>query len=79
MRLPSRLGIGEQTEVIDRLAKRLGKYALVVGVAKRAEDLKERVESSLEPGGGGFVNRAISEIARGQVRIRGQVTEEESD
>jgi DNA-directed RNA polymerase subunit K/omega len=60
-----------QVEVIDRLAKRYGKYALVAGVAKRAHDLKERTESTLVPSGGGLINRALAEIARGEVRLRG--------
>ena len=80
MRPRSRRGAGKQTEVIDRLAKRFGKYVLVVGVAKRAHDLKERVDASLEPGGGGLINRALDEIARGDVRIRsGEPEEEETD
>ena len=66
-------------ELIDRLAQRFGKYALVVGVAKRAHDLKERIDSALEPSGGGLVNRAITEIARGDVKIRGEEPEEESE
>ena len=74
-----RRGMGEQTEVIDRLTKRFGKYALVVGVAKRAHDLKERIDSSLEPGSGGLINRAITEIARGDVRLRREKPEEESE
>jgi DNA-directed RNA polymerase subunit K/omega len=79
MRPQPRKRIGEQTEVIDRLAKRFGKYALVVGVAKRAHDLKERIDSSLEPSGGGMVNRAIGEISRGDVKIRKEESEEESE
>ena len=80
MRPRSRDKSGRQTEVIDRLAKRFGKYALVVGVAKRAHDLKERIDGSLEPSGGGLIDRAITEIARGDVRIRGgKPGEEEED
>jgi DNA-directed RNA polymerase subunit K/omega len=65
--------------VIDRLAKRFGKYALVVGVAKRAHDLKERIDGSLEPSGGGLIDRAITEIAKGNVRIRGGKPEDEKE
>jgi len=80
MRQPSRTGSVEQSEKLDRLAKRFGKYVLVVGVAKRAHDLKERVRSPLESsGGGGLVNRAIDEIARGDVKIRGEEPDEESE
>ncbi len=70
--------IGEQQHVIDRLAKRFGKYALVAGVAKRAQDLKERVDSTLEPSGGGLVKRAIREIASGDVKLWGEEPEEQS-
>lgn len=79
MRQRYRRGIAESTEVLDRLSKRFGKYALVVGVAKRAHDLKERIRSPLEPSGGGLVNRAIEEIADGRVRIRGEEPEDESE
>ena len=77
MRQMSGKAVTDETEVIDRLAKRFGKYALVVGVAKRAHDLKERVRSPLEPSGGGIINRAISEIADGRVKIRGGEPESE--
>lgn len=79
MRSRSRRGIGKQTEVIDTLTKRFGKYALVVGVAARAHDLRERIHSALEPSSGGLVNRALREIARGDVRIRGEVSKEEPE
>ena len=79
MKLRSPLKISEQSEVLDRLSKKYGKYALVVGVARRAHELKERVDSALEPAAGGLVNRAISEIASGDVRIRGEMSEEDSE
>ncbi len=79
MRQKSQRGIVEHTEVLDRLSKRFGRYALVVGVAKRAHDLKERIHSPLEPSGGGLVNRAIDEIAGGRVKIRREEPEEESE
>ena len=65
--------------MIDRLAKRFGKYALVAGVAKRAQELKERVGSSFEPSGGGLVKRAIREIADGEVKLWGEEPEEEQE
>ena len=79
MRQTSRRIVADETEVIDRLSKRFGKYALVVGVAKRAHDLKERARSPLEPSGGGIIHRAISEIAEGRVKIRGQEPEDEAE
>jgi DNA-directed RNA polymerase subunit K/omega len=61
------------------LTRRFGKYGLVTGVAKRAQELKERIDNKLTPSGGGLINRAIREIARGEVKIRGPKSEEESD
>jgi DNA-directed RNA polymerase subunit K/omega len=78
-KLRADLGAVRQTELLDRLARKYGKYALVVGVAKRAHDLKERIRSPLERSGGGIVNRAIDEIAEGRVKIRGGEPEQESD
>jgi len=71
IRSGSRDRSGRQTDVIDRLAKRFGKYALVVAVGRRAEDLLERIGASGGPSGGRLIDRAITEIARGDVRIRG--------
>jgi len=79
MRSHSLIGTQKQIQIVDRLAKRLGRYSLVVGVARRAHDLKERIDTSLEPGGGALINRAIDEIARGDVRIRRRKSEEEAD
>lgn len=79
MRSHSLIGTQKQIQIVDRLSKRLGRYSLVVGVARRAHDLKERIDTSLEPGGGGLINRAIDEIARGDVRIRRRKSEEEAD
>jgi DNA-directed RNA polymerase subunit K/omega len=72
-------GTGSNSEMLDRLSKRFGKYALVVGVSKRAHDLKERVHSPLESSSRGIVNRAIEEIANGRVKIRGAEPEEDSE
>jgi DNA-directed RNA polymerase subunit K/omega len=79
MRSRSRRGTGRQTEVIDALTKRFGKYALVVGVSTRAHDLRERIDAALDPSGGGLVNRALREIARGDVRIRAEKPKEEPE
>ncbi len=65
--------------MIDTLTKRFGKYALVVGVAKRAQDLRERIDRSLEPSGGSIVKRALKEIARGDVKIRAESPKEEPE
>jgi DNA-directed RNA polymerase subunit K/omega len=79
MRQTSRRIVADETEVLDRLSKRFGKYALVVGVAKRAHDLKERVRSPLDPSGGGLISRAITEIAEGRVKIRGEEPVDETE
>ena len=65
--------------MINTLTKRFGKYALVVGVAKRAKDLRERIDRSLEPSGGSIVKRALKEIARGDVKIRAESPKEEPE
>ena len=56
--------------VIDGLEKRFGKFALVVAVATRAKELKEGFVASREVSGGTAIGWAITEIARGDVRIR---------
>ena len=78
MRQKSPRGNIRSTEMLDRLSKRFGKYALVAGVAKRAHDLKERA-SPLGPTGGGLVNRAIDEIASGAVKLRVEEPEEDDE
>jgi DNA-directed RNA polymerase subunit K/omega len=78
MRLRSAPQTDKETQVIDRLSKRYGRYALVVGVTKRALDLRDRVDSQLEPNEGALIVRAIKEIAGGQVQVqRGAPTEPE--
>lgn len=79
MRRWSRYTESKQAGAIDRLTRKYGKYGLVAGVTKRAQDLRERIDSRLEPNGGALINRAIREISRGEVRIKGPKSEEESD
>ena len=69
MRLRSSAQADRETQIIDRLAKKYGRYALVVGVSKRALDLRDRVDSQLEPNEGALIIRAINEIARGRVHV----------
>jgi len=76
---PRRDSAERDVYAVDRLAKKVGRYALVVGVAKRARDLRERIDSTLEPSGGGLIRRALNEIARGDVRIKGRKPDQESD
>lgn len=80
MRLRSAPAADKETQVIDRLSKRYGRYALVVGITKRALDLRDRVDSQLEPNEGALIRRAIDEIAGGRVQVQQpQRTEEESE
>jgi len=79
MRTRSGAGTHWQTQTVDRLTKKYGRYALVVGVAKRAQDLKERIESALEPSDGGLINRAIREVSEGDVTLRQERGEETAD
>jgi DNA-directed RNA polymerase omega subunit len=63
-------GRAEEEGQIERLSQRLGKYRLVVAVAKRARDLKERQNRLLEqqqtPS---LIDRAIREISVGKVKL----------
>jgi DNA-directed RNA polymerase subunit K/omega len=79
MRLRSAPQADKETQVIDRLSKRYGRYALVVGITKRALDLRDRVDSQLEPNEGALIRRAIDEIAGGRVQVQSDRTEEESE
>ena len=60
----------EEEGQIERLGQRLGKYRLVVAVAKRARELKERQNRLLEqqqtPS---LIDRAMREIAEGKVKL----------
>jgi DNA-directed RNA polymerase subunit K/omega len=79
MRRRAGSGTDWRIQTIDRLTKRYGRYALVVGVARRAHDLKERIESALEPSDGGLINRAIREVSEGVVKLRQEQAEGASD
>ena len=59
-----------EMQIIDRLSKKYGRYALVMGVSKRASDLRDRVDSQLEQNDGALIIRAINEIARGRVQVK---------
>lgn len=79
MRLRSSARPEKETQIVDRLAKRHGRYALVVGVSKRALDLRDRVDSKLEPNEGALIRRAIKEIARGRVQVQSPEPDEETE
>jgi DNA-directed RNA polymerase omega subunit len=63
---------------VDNLARRLGRYNLVVAVSKRSRDLKERIDSVLVPSSASLIGRSLREIAAGKVKILPPVDEEDA-
>lgn len=61
---------------IDRLARRMGKYALVVAVSQRARELKERQARLGDLNPSNLVGRALDEIYHGRVKLLEEETEE---
>lgn len=61
---------------IDRLARRVGKYALVVAVSQRARELKERQARLGDLNPSNLVGRAIDEIYSGRVKLLEEENEE---
>ena len=76
MRLRSASQADKETQIIERLSKRYGRYALVVGVTKRALDLRDRVDSHFEPNEGALIVRSINEIAGGRVQVQDETSQE---
>jgi DNA-directed RNA polymerase subunit K/omega len=64
---------------IDHLSRRLGRYNLVVAVAKRARDLKERVDSVLVPSTGTLIKRALRDVNERKVKILPSAEEEKEE
>jgi|GEM_PF-1313048 len=60
---------GNDQVPVDNLARRLGRYNLVVAVSKRSRDLKERIDSVLVPSSAALIGRSLREIADGKVKI----------
>jgi len=61
---------------IDRLARRVGKYALVVAVSQRARELKDRHARLGDLNPSNLVGRALDEIYEGQVKMLAEENEE---
>ena len=61
---------------IDRLARRVGKYALVVAVSQRARELKERQARLGDLNPSNLVGRALDEIYDGRVKLLEEENEE---
>jgi DNA-directed RNA polymerase subunit K/omega len=55
---------------MDRLTATMGKYALVVGVAKRARELRDRMRGQPDAAPATAITQALEEIAEHRVRIR---------
>ena len=54
---------------IERLTRRMGKYALVVAVSQRTRELKERQARLGDFAPSNLVGRALAEIAEGKVKL----------
>jgi DNA-directed RNA polymerase subunit K/omega len=60
---------GKEVEV-DKLARKMGKYALVVAVSKRAREMKERAaRMPLGPSPASYIERALRDVAKGKVKV----------
>ena len=70
MRSQSSAHADKEMQIIDRLSKKYGRYSLVMGVSKRALDLRDRVDSQLDLNDGALIISAIKEIARGRVQVK---------
>lgn len=61
---------------IERLTRRMGKYALVVAVSQRARELKERARfGEVNVNQSNLIARALREISEGRVKLL-ETTEE---
>jgi len=63
---------------IERLTRRMGKYALVVAVSQRTRELKERQARIGDFSPSNLVGRALKEISEGKVKMLVETSEEES-
>ncbi|MHB9130183.1 MAG: DNA-directed RNA polymerase subunit omega [Armatimonadota bacterium] len=54
---------------IERLTRRMGKYALVVAVSQRARQLKDRQTQLADLTPSDLVGRALNEIADAKVKL----------
>jgi len=61
---------------VERLTRRMGKYALVVAVSQRTRELKERQARIGDFTPSNLVGRALKEISEGKVKILAESTEE---
>jgi DNA-directed RNA polymerase subunit K/omega len=59
----------QQRVNIDRLSRRMGKYALVVAVAQRSRELKDQSYRRGERDQSSLIGRAINELYDGKVKL----------
>ena len=70
MRIPDGTPEQDKEVEVDKLARKLGKYALVVAVAKRARDMKERTtRTPLGPSPASYIEWALRDVEKGKVKI----------
>lgn len=65
-----------QTVNIERLKRRMGKYALVVAASQRTRELKERHTRLGDLAPSNLVGRALKEISDGKVKLMAETEEE---
>ena len=61
---------------IERLARRMGKYALVVAVSQRSRELKDRQSRLGDFTPSNLIGRALNEIYDGKVKLLEEAEEE---
>jgi len=55
---------------VDKLTRKMGKYALVMAVSKRAREMKERAaRMPLGPSPASYIERALRDVAKGKVKV----------
>lgn len=59
----------QQRVNIDRLSRRMGKYALVVAVSQRSRELKDQSYRRGERDQSNLIGRAINELYDGKVKL----------
>ena len=64
---------------MDRLTATMGKYALVVGVAKRARELRDYMRGRADAAPATAITQALREIAQYKVRLREPDEEEQEE
>lgn len=70
MRKPDSAPATDREVEVDRLARRFGKYGLVMAVSKRAREMKERGgRSAMGPSPASYIERALRDVAQGRAKV----------